>query len=55
MDTLTEGISLKEIIRAEHLAYTYPGFDDQEGVVVFEDMNITVEGWDKEYIYDIIL
>ena len=43
MDTLTEGISLKEIIKAEHLAYTYPGFDDQEGVVVFEDMNITVE------------
>ena len=34
---------MKEIIKAEHLAYTYPGFDDQEGVVVFEDMNITVE------------
>ena len=34
---------MKEIIKAEHLAYTYPGFDDQEGVVVFEDMNIAVE------------
>ena len=34
---------MKEIIKAEHLAYTYPGFDDQDGVVVFEDMNITVE------------
>ena len=34
---------MKEIIKAEHLAYTYPGFDDQEGVVVFEDMNISVE------------
>ena len=34
---------MNEIIKAEHLAYTYPGFDDQEGVRVFEDMNITVE------------
>ena len=34
---------MKEIIKAEHLAYTYPAFDDREGVVVFEDMNITVE------------
>ena len=34
---------MKEIIKAEHLAYTYPGYDGQEGVQVFEDMNITVE------------
>ncbi len=32
-----------EIIKAEHLAYTYPGMEDQPGVVVFEDMNLTVE------------
>ena len=34
---------MSEIIKAEHLAYTYPGLDDQPGVVVFEDMNLTVE------------
>ena len=34
---------MNEIIKAEHLAYTYPGVDGQNGVVVFEDMNITVE------------
>ena len=34
---------MKEIIKAEHLAYSYPGFEDQPGVQVFEDMNITVE------------
>ena len=34
---------MSEIIRAEHLAYTYPGLDNQKGVVVFEDMNLTVE------------
>jgi len=34
---------LSEIIKAEHLAYTYPGLDGQNGVVVFEDMNLTVE------------
>ena len=34
---------MSEIIRAEHLAYTYPGMDDQPGVVVFQDMNLTIE------------
>ena len=38
-----EECSLKEIISAQNLAYTYPGLDDQPGVVVFEDMNLTVE------------
>ena len=32
-----------EIISVENLAYTYPGMDDTPGVVVFEDMNLTVE------------
>ncbi len=32
-----------EIIKAEHLAYTYPGVDDTPGVAVFEDLNLTVE------------
>ncbi len=34
---------MSEIIKVEHLAYTYPGFDDQEGVKVFEDLNLSVE------------
>ncbi len=34
---------MSEIISVEHLAYTYPGIDDGPGVVVFEDMNLTVE------------
>jgi len=34
---------LKEIILAQNLAYTYPGLDNQDGVVVFEDMNLKVE------------
>ena len=34
---------MNEIIKAEHLAYTYPGMDDMPGVAVFEDMNLTVE------------
>ena len=34
---------MKEIIRAEHLAYTYPGVDDTPGVAVFSDMNISIE------------
>ena len=38
-----EGILLKEIIRVEHLAYTYPGVEDAPGVAVFQDMNLTVE------------
>ena len=34
---------MNEIISVENLAYTYPGVDDQPGVVVFEDMNLKVE------------
>ena len=34
---------MSEIIRAEHLAYTYPGMDDMPGVSVFTDMNLQVE------------
>jgi energy-coupling factor transporter ATP-binding protein EcfA2 len=34
---------MSEIIKAEHLAYTYPGMDDMPGVAVFDDMNLTVE------------
>ena len=34
---------MNEIIKAEHLAYTYPGFEGKQGQKVFEDMNLTVE------------
>ena len=34
---------MSEIIKVEHLAYTYPGVDDTPGVAVFKDMNLTVE------------
>ena len=34
---------MKEIISVENLAYTYPGMDENPGVVVFEDMNLKVE------------
>ncbi len=34
---------MKDIIKVEHLAYTYPGVDDTPGIAVFEDMNLTVE------------
>ena len=34
---------MNEIIKAEHLAYTYPALEGDKGVVVFEDMNLTVE------------
>ena len=34
---------MEEIIRVEHLAYTYPGVDGTPGVPVFEDLNLTVE------------
>ena len=34
---------MSEIISVENLAYTYPGMDNEPGVVVFEDMNLTVE------------
>ncbi len=38
-----EGDIVEDIISVEHLAYTYPGFDDAPGVVVFEDMNLTIQ------------
>ena len=34
---------MSDIISVEHLAYTYPGLDNEEGVKVFEDLNLTVE------------
>ena len=34
---------MSEIISVEHLAYTYPGLENEQGVVVFEDLNLTVE------------
>ena len=34
---------MSEIIKVEHLAYTYPGMDDMPGVAVFEDMNLSIE------------
>ena len=34
---------MSEIIKVEHLAYTYPGVDDTPGVAVFADMNLAVE------------
>jgi len=34
---------LSEAIRAEHLAYTYPGVDDTPGVAVFEDLDLSIE------------
>ena len=34
---------MSEIIKVDHLAYTYPGMDDMPGVSVFTDMNLTVE------------
>ena len=34
---------MSDIISVENLAYTYPGMDNEQGVVVFEDMNLTVE------------
>ena len=30
------------MIKAEHLAYTYPGVEDTPGVAVFEDLNLSV-------------
>ena len=34
---------MNQIIKAEHLGFTYPGIDDTPGVVVFEDLNLTIE------------
>ncbi len=32
-----------EIIKVEHLGFTYPGLDEAPGAVVFEDMNLSIE------------
>ena len=34
---------MSEIIKTEHLAYTYPGMDSMPGIAVFEDLNLTIE------------
>ena len=34
---------MSEIIKVEHLGFTYPGVEDTPGAVVFEDMNLTIE------------
>ena len=34
---------MKEIIKTEHLAYTYPGVEDTPGATVFEDLELTIE------------
>ena len=34
---------MKDIIRVEHLAYSYPGVEDTKGVTVFEDLDLTIE------------
>ena len=36
-----EGLPL-DIIKVEHLAYTYPGMNDMPGVAVFEDIDLTI-------------
>ena len=34
---------MSDIIKVEHMAYTYPGMDDMPGVAVFEDLNLSIE------------
>ena len=34
---------MRDIIKTEHLGFSYPGVDDTPGIAVFEDMNLTVE------------
>lgn len=34
---------MREIIKVEHLGFTYPGIDDAPGAVVFEDLNLNIE------------
>ena len=33
---------MNEIIKTEHLAYTYPGMDSMPGIAVFEDLNLSI-------------
>ena len=37
------GVTMDEIIKVEHLAYTYPGVDDTPGIAVFKDLNLDLE------------
>ena len=34
---------MKESIKTEHLAYTYPGVEDTPGVAVFKDLDLSIE------------
>ena len=34
---------MREIIKVDHLGFTYPGVEEAPGAVVFEDMNLTIE------------
>ena len=34
---------MREAIKVEHLAYTYPGVDDTPGIAVFEDLSLQIE------------
>ena len=34
---------MSDMIKVEHLAYTYPGMDDMPGVAVFMDMNLSIQ------------
>ena len=34
---------MSEIIKVDHLGFTYPGVEDAPGAVVFENMNLTIE------------
>ena len=34
---------MSDIIKVDHLAYTYPGVEDTPGVAVFEDLSLTIE------------
>lgn len=34
---------MSEIIKVEHLGFTYPSLEDTPGAVVFEDMNLSIE------------
>ena len=34
---------MEQIIKVDHLAYTYPGVDDTPGIAVFKDLNLTIK------------
>ena len=34
---------MEQIIKVDHLAYTYPGVDDTPGIAVFKDLNLNIE------------